>query len=104
MTDGNRPHDRQAILTALQHPLRRELLKLAIERKELTPVEASRLLEDKLSDISYHMRKLAERGLISLNRVGQARGAAVHFYVPDPALEELGWVREAIGLPPSSPS
>lgn len=93
--------DRQAVFAALHHPLRRHLLKLAVEQEELTPVEGARLLDDKLTDVSYHMRKLADWGLVKLDYTEQARGAAVHFYVPGPALEQFPWVREAIGLPPS---
>lgn len=102
MAKENDAGDRQALLDALQHPLRRELLKLVIERKELTPSESARLLDDSLSDVSYHMRKLAHRELVRLDHMGQARGAAVHFYVPGPMLEQFPWVREAIGLPPPS--
>jgi predicted transcriptional regulator len=101
MTKESDADDRQALFAALQHPLRRELLKLVIEHKELTPNESARLLDDKLPDVSYHMRKLADRGLVKLDHIGQARGAAVHFYVQGPMLEQFPWVREAIGLPPS---
>jgi DNA-binding transcriptional ArsR family regulator len=101
MTADKDPTNRQAILDALQHPLRRELLKLLIDQREITPVEASRRLEETISNVSYHLRKLADGGAVNLDRMGQARGAAVHFYVPDPAVEQLPWVREAIGLPAS---
>jgi DNA-binding transcriptional ArsR family regulator len=104
MTAENDFGNRQAILEALQHPLRRELLKLLIKRQEMAPIEASRLLDDSISNVSYHMRTLADRGVVSLDHVEQARGAAVHFYVPNPAVEQLPWVREAIGLPPSRQS
>lgn len=80
--------------------MRRDLLRLLIEQRELSPVEASRLLEDTLSNVSYHMRKLAEQDLLTLDHIEQARGAAVHFYVPNPALERVPWVLEAIGLSP----
>jgi hypothetical protein len=102
MTTENGAGDRQGVFVALHHPLRRSLLKLVIERKELTPVESARLLDDKLTDVSYHMRKLSDCGLVWLDHIGQARGAAVHFYVPGPVLEEFPWVREAIGLPQAS--
>ncbi len=102
MATESGPGDRQAVFAALQHPLRRALVKLVIEHEELTPGESARLLDDKLTDVSYHMRKLAERDLVKLDHVGQARGAAVHFYVPGPVLEQFPWVHEAIGLPPPS--
>lgn len=101
MAADNNPDDRQAIFEVLQHPMRRDLLRLLIEKRELSPVAASRLLEDSLPNVSYHMRKLAEWGLATLDRLEQARGAAVHYYVPDPAVAQLPWVLEAIGLPPS---
>lgn len=80
--------------------MRRDLLRLLIERRELSPVEGARLLEDAIPNVSYHMRKLAERGAITLDRTEKRRGAAVHFYAPDLAVEQLRWVREAIGMPP----
>jgi DNA-binding transcriptional ArsR family regulator len=99
MAADDNPSNRHAIAAALQHPMRKALLRLLIEQRELSPVEASRLLEDTLSNVSYHMRKLAEQNVLILDHVGQARG--VHFYVPNPALEQVPWVLEAIGLPPS---
>lgn len=74
------------------------MLKLVIERGEINPAEASRQLEDQLSNVSYHMKQLAEMGLVNLNGTDQARGAVVHFYTPNPEVAELRWVREAIGL------
>jgi DNA-binding transcriptional ArsR family regulator len=102
MSAQNSAGARQRVFEALQHPLRRELLKLVVVHEELTPSESAQLLDEKLTDVSYHMRKLADRGLVWLDHMGQARGAAVHFYVPGPVLEEFPWIREAIGLPPPS--
>lgn len=88
----------QAVMRALQHPLRRELLKLVIDRKEISPVEASKELDEILSNVSYHMTQLAKGGAVLLNGTDQNRGAIVHFYVPNPEVTSLPWVREVLGL------
>jgi DNA-binding transcriptional ArsR family regulator len=100
LTADRHSDDQQALLKALNHPLRRKLLKLVIEREELSPVEASAELGDatNLSNVSYHMTELAKSGAVALRDTAQVRGAVVHFYAPNPVLTKLPWVREIIGL------
>jgi len=88
----------RALIEALLHPLRRKLLKRAIERGEIAPAEAAREMDQHLSNVSYHVTQLAESGIVILKDTAQVRGAVVHFYTPDPMVMELPWVREIIGL------
>ncbi|MGN6276771.1 MAG: winged helix-turn-helix domain-containing protein [Solirubrobacterales bacterium] len=85
-------------MTALRHPLRRQLLKLMLEREEMSPAEASHELDEALSNVSYHMTQLAKMDVVHLKGTDQVRGAVVHFYVPNPEVAKLPWVREVIGL------
>lgn len=95
---GKQGDENQVLMRALQHPLRRELLKLATERGEIAPVEAAREVSEQLSNVSYHMTQLAKMGAVKLNGTDQARGAIVHFYAPNPEVTDLPWVREVLGL------
>lgn len=88
----------QALMNALQHPMRRELLKLAIERDEIAPVEAAGEMNEHLSNVSYHMTQLVKSGAVVLTGTAQSRGALVHFYGPNPEVAKLQGVHEAIGL------
>lgn len=85
-------------MNALQHPTRRALLKLAIERDEIAPVEAATEMNEHLSNVSYHMTQLVKNGAVILTGTAQSRGALVHFYAPNPEVAKLRWVHEAIGL------
>lgn len=53
----------QALLKALQHPLRRSLLRRYIETEEmLSPKQLALLTRKPLSNVSYHVRELARCG------------------------------------------
>lgn len=69
-------------LKALSHPLRAKCLRLLIERGEMSPSEVTRELgEDNLSDVSYHMKRLAALDCAEVVRTRPVRGALEHFYV-----------------------
>ena len=65
---------------ALAHPLRRELLALARRRDEFSPVELAQEVPASLGTVSYHVRLLAEAGLIELCGTSFRRGAVRHHY------------------------
>jgi DNA-binding transcriptional ArsR family regulator len=72
----------QLYIEALSHPLRREILVLAVEKDEpISPVRVSRELEQHLSNVTYHMKVLADHGLMRLAFTEPARGAVEHFYI-----------------------
>jgi len=67
------------VVKALNHPLRVEILR-AIEENRASPVELSRRLEAPLGVVSYHVRVLADLGLIKLVKRTPRRGAVEHHY------------------------
>ena len=90
-----------ALLAALRHPLRREVLRLFMTTDAaLSPREIARGFNRPLSNVSYHVRKLDEVGAIQLTSTAQVRGSLQHFYRPNDDLRSIGWVMEALGLLP----
>lgn len=77
----------RAVLTAraMRHPLRFRILR-ALAEGERSPKALSGLLEEKLGNTAYHVRMLAELGLVERTRQEPRRGAVENFY----ALTELG--------------
>jgi DNA-binding transcriptional ArsR family regulator len=83
------------LLVALSHPLRRRILKEMAAAKSLSPRELSVTLQQPLSNVSYHVRVLAERGAITLVEARPTRGSVQHFYR---CAVESPWAREVLGL------
>lgn len=67
-------------LKAMSHPLRRRILRALVDRGTQSPTELARLLEVKLSDVSYHTRRLEALDCIELVKTRPVRGAVEHFY------------------------
>lgn len=66
---------------ASMHPLRLQLLEL-IEASAVpvSPNELARQVGEKLNNVSYHVRQLADAKLIVLAYTKARRGALQHFY------------------------
>ena len=64
---------------ALAHPVRTRIL-AALDGRELSPVELARELGISLGVVSYHVRVLADAGLVELARTSARRGAIQHHY------------------------
>ena len=91
----------QALLRILQHPLRRELLKLYVEAGEVrSPKELTLSTNRHISNVGYHVRVLAKKGAIELITVEPRRGSIEHFYKATSLIDEVPWGRVALGLPP----
>ena len=91
--------DPSALLAALRHPERRAILRhLSKSGKPVSPSELSRLFEEPLSNLGYHVRVLVACDALILHHIEQVRGAIKHFYVINPAVDSTGWVRESLGL------
>lgn len=89
----------QAVLSALRHPLRKELLRLYVkEAAILSPKELSDFTKQPLSAVGYHVRALAEYGAVELVDTQQRRGAIEHFYEATALVDEVPWARVALGL------
>jgi len=87
--------DANDLLVALRHPLRREILRRIAGEEAISPREIANALDQPLSNVSYHVRVLADRGAIALVRTRPVRGSTQHFYR---ATIEAPWARQILEL------
>jgi DNA-binding transcriptional ArsR family regulator len=71
---GNEPTLEQRFAKALNHPMRTQIL-THLNDRPLSPVELVPILDDKLSNISYHCRVLLKNECIEVVDKEQVRGA-----------------------------
>ncbi len=64
---------------AMAHPMRARIL-AALDGHELSPVELARELGASLGVVSYHVRVLADAGVVELARTTARRGAIQRLY------------------------
>ncbi|HET8814301.1 MAG TPA: helix-turn-helix domain-containing protein [Solirubrobacterales bacterium] len=84
---------------ALGHRLRRRILRWAADRGEAaSPRVISVALEHPLPNVSYHLRRLRDAGL--LDEIGQipASGSAEHLYRLNPKAAHLQQVAKVIDI------
>jgi len=102
---GKDKPDIQAILTSLKHELRRRILRAMLGGEPTSPCQLSDLLGVSVGNVSYHVRVLADCGVIESVENRRVRGATQHFYRW--ALD-VEWARqlleEAEGEPPDDES
>ncbi len=94
MTNLNRSDDNN-LLMALRHPTRRQILRLMTGEETTSPRALSTALEEPLSNVSYHVRVLAECAAVSLVATKPVRGSMQHFYC---STIEAPWARQVLGL------
>lgn len=94
MTNLNRSDDNE-LLTALRHPLRREILRTMANEKAISPREVASAIQQPLSNVSYHVRVLADCAAVSLVGTKAVRGSMQHFYC---IAIEAPWARQMLGL------
>jgi DNA-binding transcriptional ArsR family regulator len=87
--------DDNDLLVALRHPLRRQILRMMIDEEAISPRQISARLEKPLSNVSYHMRVLADCAAVTLVSTEPVRGSMQHFYC---AAIEAPWARQVLGL------
>lgn len=79
------PTDRSmspALIRALDHPVRRQALRLFTNRKpEWSPGGLASKIPVPLGNLSYHMRVLSDLGVTTETRTEKVRGAEQHFYI-----------------------
>lgn len=93
----------ESFLFCLQHPLRRQLLRLFVkEERDLSPKELTIPTNTDLDKVGYHVRVLAEKGAVKLVETQPRRGAVEHFYKATSLVDEVAWGRAVLGLTPSS--
>jgi DNA-binding transcriptional ArsR family regulator len=83
------------LLLALRHEVRRRILRLMADEKAVSPSDVANQLALPLSNVSYHVRVLADRGAVALVETKPVRGSLQHFYR---LAVEAKWVLEALGL------
>jgi DNA-binding transcriptional ArsR family regulator len=102
---AGKPDDNHALLAALKHPLRREILRVMIDKKPISPCELAERLDESLSNVSYHVRVLAQQKVIEAAGEQKVRGATQHFYRwALKAKWALEMLRETEGEPPKDKS
>lgn len=87
--------DDDGLLIALRHPLRRRILQAMADGEVVSPRELALALRQPLSNVSYHVRVLAECGAVTLVCTKPVRGSVQHFYrcaVKEP------WAWQVLGL------
>jgi DNA-binding transcriptional ArsR family regulator len=79
-----------ALLEALNHPVRRQLLRLLHERRAAqSPLEMSHDIALGLAHVSYHVRILSDLHVVRLTRTRPVRGSTQHFYLSRVLKNEL---------------
>ena len=72
--------DTADLITALNHPLRRRILRVLATGQSASATDLSELLEMRLGNIAYHMKVLTELKVLWLSGTQQVRGAEERFY------------------------
>jgi DNA-binding transcriptional ArsR family regulator len=80
------------IVRALAHPMRLQILSI-VEKRTASPKEIAREIGAPLTHVSYHVRQLAQLGVIKLERTTPRRGAVEHHYSMEarPSVSEEAW-------------
>jgi DNA-binding transcriptional ArsR family regulator len=79
---------------ALSHPMRTRILSILNERVA-SPNEIAEMIDERLPNVSYHVRALLELDCIELVSTAQRRGAIEHYYraVTRPFFSDRDWKR-----------
>src|SRR5215212_9695161 len=82
------------IAKALSHPMRARILMILNERVA-SPNEIADEIDERLPNVSYHVRALLDLGCIELVDTAQRRGAIEHYYraVLRPFFSDRDWKR-----------
>jgi DNA-binding transcriptional ArsR family regulator len=92
---GSEQTDDNELLIALRHPLRRQILRAMAAQDQISPRAISDELHEPLSNVSYHVRVLADCGAVTLVDTAPVRGSMQHFY--STAIDEP-WALAVLGL------
>lgn len=86
--NGDRVID-QRLVKAVAHPLRVEILEAFVRHGELSPTQIAKELDQKLGNVSYHVKVLRDCEVIELARTRQRRSALEHFFRAAPAIRDF---------------
>jgi DNA-binding transcriptional ArsR family regulator len=92
---GDEQTDENELLIALRHPLRRQILRTMAATDPISPRQISDELREPLSNVSYHVRVLADCGAVTLVDTEPVRGSMQHFYS---STVEEAWALAVLGL------
>jgi len=83
-----------ALAKALAHPLRAQILAI-LNKRVASPKEMATTLDERLPNVSYHVRALLEARCIELVRTTPRRGAVEHYYraLVRPFFSDADWGR-----------
>lgn len=85
------------LLQLLSHPTRRAILQTLIEGGgPCSPREMSRALGEPLSNVGYHVHKLADTEALALSGTESGGSSIKHFYVLGPLVEDHRPVVDAV--------
>jgi hypothetical protein len=88
-----------ALVFLLQHPLRKQLLRLYVEAAGArSPKELTIPVNKPVSRVGYHVRILATYGAVVLVKTQPRRGSIEHFYKATSLVDDVPWGRIALGL------
>lgn len=87
--------DDNDLLVALRHPLRRRILQAMADGEVVSPRELALTLRQPLSNVSYHVRVLADCAAVTLVCTKPVRGSVQHFYR---STVITPWARQVLGL------
>jgi hypothetical protein len=93
-SSGAKPYAEEDLISAINHPLRRQLLRFIHSANEpQSPCQLAHKLdlENMLSQVSYHVTVLARYRVISLSAQRPVRGALEHFYASE--VSDVAWLR-----------
>jgi DNA-binding transcriptional ArsR family regulator len=94
MAPVDRPDDND-MLIALRHPLRRRILREMADGRKRSPRELAAVLRAPLSNVSYHVRVLADKAAVTLVETKPSRGSVQHFYR---SAVKVPWAQQILGL------
>jgi DNA-binding transcriptional ArsR family regulator len=79
---------------ALSHPMRTHILAI-LNEQVASPNEIAHMIDERLPNVSYHVRALNDLGCIELVRTAQRRGAIEHYYraLKRPFFSDRDWKR-----------
>jgi DNA-binding transcriptional ArsR family regulator len=79
---------------ALSHPMRTRILSI-LNEQVASPNEIAAMIDERLPNVSYHVRALQELGCIELVSTAQRRGAIEHYYraLMRPFFSDRDWKR-----------
>ncbi len=99
--ENGKPYKEEDLIRGLNHAIRRQALRtLHASKTPMGPAQVDTKLQlgkapkDRLSQVSYHMKTLAQLRIISLVDEQQVRGAMEHIYASEVA--DDAWVRSTL--------